>query len=189
MAQRGFSIDAAEREAFARFGAPDTVAAQFAWERYGMLNQLLIVLARLAGLIRANEPRTGEGEYHVRDVPAFPRRYHFGARLKWRARNRFKKMSPDERKQFIARMKERGEDVSAFEADPREHLVQFLRKFGPRTLDPNGTLESLTLLEDTTDSKKRGGRYLAAFGSGAQMIWTVVQAADGTIFLDGTSAP
>jgi hypothetical protein len=29
------------------------------------------------------------------------------------------------------------------------------------------------LLEDITDSSKRGGRYLAAFGSGIKMIWTV----------------
>jgi hypothetical protein len=59
-------------------------------------------------------------------------------------------------------MKERGVDTSAPEIDPREHLTQFLTKSGPRTLGPNGTLESLTWLEDTTDSVKRGGRCLAA---------------------------
>lgn len=98
-------------------------------------------------------------------------------------------MSPDEQKRFIAGMKERGEDVSAFEAEPREYIVQFLGKFGPHTLGPNGTLESLALLEDTTDSSKRGGRYLAAFASGAKMIWTVVHTSDGTVTLDGASAP
>jgi hypothetical protein len=70
-------------------------------------------------------------------------------------------MSADEQKRFIAGKRERGEDVSAFETDPRERLVQFLREFGRRTFGASGTLESLTLLEDTTDSNKRGGRYLA----------------------------
>jgi hypothetical protein len=98
-------------------------------------------------------------------------------------------MSTDAQKQFIAHLKARGEDVGAFETDPREHLIQFLGRFGPRTFGPNETLESLTLLEDATDSRKRGGRYLAAFASGARMIWTVVQTSDGTISLDGTSAP
>ena len=181
--QRGWSHEAAAREAFDRFGTPETVAEQFAAERGGMRKHLLFVLGRLAGLIRGNEPHAGA--YHFRDTPA-PVRFQLTARLKRRARYRFKRMSPDERQQFIARMKERGEDVSAFELDPREHLVRFLGTFGPRTLGPDGTLESLTLLEETT----HGGRYLAAFASGARMIWTVGQAADGTIIsIDGTSSP
>ena len=98
-------------------------------------------------------------------------------------------MSADERQRFIAEKRDRGEDVSAFETDPRERLVQFLRDFGLRTLGAAGTLESLTLLEDTSDARKRGGRYLAAFGTGTRMIWTVALSADGAVTFDGTNAP
>jgi hypothetical protein len=98
-------------------------------------------------------------------------------------------MSADERERFIAETRARGEDVSAFQTDPRERLVQFLRDFGRRTLGSSGTLESLTLLEDTSDSRKRGGRYLAAFGTGTKMIWTVALNAEGGVSFDGTNAP
>jgi hypothetical protein len=50
--QRGLSVDAAEREAFVRFGPPETVAAHFATERYPMVNRLLVSLTRIARLIR-----------------------------------------------------------------------------------------------------------------------------------------
>src|SRR5215470_13862343 len=86
-----------------------------------------------------------------------PSRYHFAVALKGPYRDRFAKMSVDERNRFIAQKKEKGEDVSAFETDPRERLAQFLQEFGRRTFGSSGTLESLTLLEDTTDSTKRGG--------------------------------
>jgi hypothetical protein len=98
-------------------------------------------------------------------------------------------MSADERRRFIMQKREQGEDVSAFETDPRERLVQFLGEFGRRTFGSSGTLESLTLLADTTDATSRGGRYLAAFGGGARMIWTVALRADGAVSFDGTSAP
>lgn len=51
--QRGLSADAAEREAFARFGAPETLAKQFAAERYRTLNRWLFVGASVVGLIIA----------------------------------------------------------------------------------------------------------------------------------------
>lgn len=149
-----------------------------------MSNRLLLVLTRLAGLRRRHEPHA----VHYHDVGG-PSRYHFALRLKRPHRNRLKKMSADEKERFIAEKRERGEDVSAFETDPRERLVQFLRDFGLRTLGPSGTLESLTLLEDTTDARKRGGRYLAAFGSGTRMIWTVALSTDGAVSFDGTNAP
>jgi hypothetical protein len=98
-------------------------------------------------------------------------------------------MSADEQKRFIADKREPGEDVSAFETDPHERLVQFLREFGRRRFGSSATLESLTLLEDTTDARKRGGRYLAAFGSGTRMIWTVALSTDGDVSFDGTNAP
>jgi hypothetical protein len=181
--ERGLSVDAAEREAFVRFGPPETVAAHFATERYRMSNRLPLILTRIAGLMRRNESNGG----HYHDV-AVPSRYHFALRLKRQYRDRFQRMSGDEQKRFIAGKRERGEDISAFETDPRERLVQFLREFGQRTFGSHGTLESLTLLEATTDSSKRGGRYLAAFGSGTKMIWTVVLSTDGGVSFDGTNA-
>jgi len=182
--QRGLSVEAAESEALVRFGPPEMVAAHFATRRHRMSNWLFFILTRLAGLIRRNEPHAG----HYHDV-AVPSRYHFALRLRRQYRNRFQRMSADERKRFIADKRERGEDVSAFETDPRERLVQFLREFGRRTFGSSGTLESLTLLEDTTESNKRGGRYLAAFASGTKMIWTVALSGDGGVSFDGTNAP
>ena len=153
-----------------------------------MSNRLLLILTRLAGLRRRHEPHAVHYLVHYHDVGR-PSRSHFGLRLKRRLRNRFKKISADEPQQCIAEKRERGEDVSAFETDPRKRLVQFLRDFGLRTLGAAGTLESLTLLEDTTDARKRGGRYLAAFGSGTRMIWTVALSTDGAVSFDGTDAP
>jgi hypothetical protein len=142
------------------------------------------ILIRLAGLMRRNEPEAG----HYHDV-SVPSRHHFSLRLKRPYRKRFQRMSADEQKRFIADIRERGEDVSVFEMDPRERLVQFLREFGRRTFGSSGTLESLTLLEDTTDSNRRGGRYLVAFASGTKMIWTVDLNGDGGVSFDGTNAP
>jgi HAAS domain-containing protein len=182
--QRGLSVDAAESDALVRFGSPEMVAAHFAPKRHRMSNWLFFILTRLAGLTRRNEPQAD----HYHDVTV-PSRYHFALRLRRQYRNRFRRMSADEQKRFIAEKRERGEDVSAFETDPRERLIQFLREFGRRTFGSSGTLESLTLLEDTTDSNKRGGRYLVAFASGTKMIWTVALSGDGGVSFDGTNAP
>ena len=182
--QRGLSVEAAESEALVRFGPPEMVATHFATKRHHMSHWLFFILTRLAGLMRRNEPQAG----HYHDV-AVPSRYQFALRLRWRYRNRFRRMSADEQKRFIAEKREQREDLSAFETDPRERLVQFLREFGRRTFGSSGTLESLTLLEDTTDSNKRGGRYLVAFASGTKMIWTVALNGDGGVSFDGTDAP
>ena len=182
--QRGLSVDAAESEALVRFGPPETVAAHFATKRHRMSNWLFFILTRLAGLTRRNERQSG----HYHDV-AVPSRYHFALRLRRQYRDRFQRMSADEQKRFIAEKREQREDLSAFETDPRERLVQLLREFGRRTFGSSGTLESLTLLEDTTDSNKRGGRYLVAFASGTKMIWTVALSGDGGVSFDGTNAP
>ena len=184
--QSGLSVDASEREAFVRFGAPELVAAHFATKRHRVRNRLLLMLASIARLIRRKEPVAGY-EPHYHDV-AVPSHYHFGLRLRRRYRDRLKRMSLDQRQQFIAAMRDRGDDVGAFQTDPRERLIQFLGTFGPPTLGPNATLESLTMLEDTKDSSQRCGKYLAAFTSGAKMIWTVVQTSDGSITLDGHAA-
>ena len=182
--QRGLSVDAAESDALARFGSPEIVAGRFATKEHRMSNWLFVILTRLAGMMRRNAPQAGQ--YH--DV-AIPSRHHFALRLRRRYRDRFTRMSADERKRFIADKRERGEDVSAFETDPRERLDQFLREFGQRTFGSGGTLESLTLIEDTTDSNKRGGRYLVAFASGTRMVWTVALSGDGGVSFDGTNAP
>jgi hypothetical protein len=202
--RRGLSLDAAKREAVVAFGAPETIAAHFATERYAMRNRLLFILTSIARLMRWNKRDSGNyhdvapisvsmarkgpppGHYHDVSVPS---RYHFGLRMKPRYRDHFRRMSSDEQNRFVAEKRDRGEDVSAFETDPRERLVQFLRGFGRRTFGSGGTIESLTLLEDMTDSSKRGGRYLASFGSGTKMIWTVALGADGAVSFDGTSAP
>ena len=182
--QRGLSVEASESEALVRFGPPELVAAHCATKRHHMSNWLFFMLTRLAGLMRRNEPQAG----HYHDV-GVPSRLHFALRLRRQYRNRFRRMSADEQKRFIAEKREQGEDVSAFETDPRERLVQFLREFGRRTFGSSGTLESLTLLEDTTDSNTRGGRYLVAFASGTKMIWTVALSGDGSASFDGTNAP
>jgi hypothetical protein len=182
--QRGLSVAAAESEALARFGPPGMVAADFATRRHHMSKWLFFILTRVAGLMRRNEPQAGR--YHN---VALPSRYHFALRLRRQYRSRFQKMSADEQKRFIAEKMDGGEDVGAFEPDPRERLVQFLREFGRRTFGSGGTLESLTLLEDTTDSNKRAGKYLVAFASGTKMIWTVALSGDGGVSFDGTNAP
>jgi hypothetical protein len=51
--QRGLTREAAAREALARFGEPDVVAAHFATERYRMLNRVVVMLACVAGLLIA----------------------------------------------------------------------------------------------------------------------------------------
>jgi len=146
-----------------------------------MSNRLLGILTRIA------RPGREPHAVHYHDVA--PLRYHFALRLKRRHRNRFKRMSADEQQRFIAEMRTRGDDVSAFETDPRERLVQFLRDFGQRTFGSSGTLESLILLEYTTDSKKRGCKYVAVFGSGTRMIWAVALGGGRVITNDGANAP
>jgi hypothetical protein len=182
--EHGLSQEAAECDAFSKFGSPETVAAAFAQDRNAMKNQRRVRFLRIANLMRGSRPNAG----HYHDVGG-PSSFHFALRLKHSWRTRFKRMSAAERERFIAEMRERGEDASAFEADPRERLVHFLRDFAQRRFDSSETLESLTLLEDTTDAAKRGGRYLAAFSGGTRMIWTVALTADGGVSFDGTSAP
>ena len=182
--RRGLSLDAAERDALARFGSPEIIAGQCAAKEHRMSHWLFVMLSRLGGMMRGNAPQVDP----CHDV-AVPSRHHFALRPKRQYRDRFKRMSADERKRFIAEKRERGEDISAFETDPRERLVQFLREFGRRTFSAGGTLESLTLLEDTTDSSTQGGRYLAAFAGGTRMIWTVALGGDGGVSFDGTNAP
>jgi hypothetical protein len=179
----GLSVDAAEHEAFVRFGPPEMVAAGFADERCRMLKPLGMLLSRIGAVLRGTAPPRA----HYHDVG--PSRYHFALRLKRPYRSRFGRMSADEQKRFVAQKRARGEDVSAFETDPRERLAHFLGEFGRRTFGSSETVESLTLLQESTDSTRRGGRYLVTFGSGTKMIWTVALSADGAVSFDGTRSP
>jgi hypothetical protein len=182
--ERGLSTGAAEHEAFTNFGSPATVAAAFVHGRKGMDNRLVAFLNTIASALRRSERATG----HYHDVGG-PSSVHVAVRLKRPWRTRFERISTAERDRFIAKMRGRGKEVSAFEADPRERLIQFLRDFGQRRLASSEALESLTLLEDTTTPARRGGRYLAAFSGGTKMVWTVALTADGGVSFDGTSAP
>jgi hypothetical protein len=188
--ERGLTIGSAEYEALSNFGPPALIAAAFVEERNRMNNRLFLVLKRMAGVLRGGHavPARGSAVGHFHDVGG-PSSFHFALRLKRRWRKRFAAMSTAEREQWIAEMRQRGEDTAALESDPRERLVLFLQDFARRTFDSGQTLESLTLLEDTTDAAKRGGRYLAAFTGGTRMVWTVALTADGSVSFDGMSAP
>jgi hypothetical protein len=293
--QNGLARDAAEREAFARFGAPEIVAAHFAAERHRARNRLLFIAASTVGLVVAymGSQSTGvEAAFATVSMMVFaaafgmiapdqpwrwalaigiwtpieavarasfrdglemllvlifplsgayagvalrrvlsarlpigePRglaydaanrqtsgyhdypggrlaRHHFAVRFKRRVRKRLERMSPDERRRFVDDMKERGMDISTLAAfatgtaDPaalataaRADLVRFLGHAGPRIFGPEGTLESLTLLENTTESTRHVARYLAVFATGAKMVWTIVHTSDGSVSLDGVHA-
>ena len=162
--QRGLSIEAAEDEAFASFGTPQTIADSCA-ERPGMWRRALEVLRGLGGMGR-HEP-IAMADVQVHDVRAKPFAYHFCVKRRRRGA--------------------RANPAGAFDLDPRDHLARFLRTFGPRTLGPDGILESLTVLDDGVESPARGTRYLASFSGGARMIWTV-HASARTISMDGTHA-
>lgn len=69
--QRGLPPDAGEREALARFGAPDTVAAHFASERYQGLNRILGVVCSFTArdrLSQAADPRVAPAPCELSDL-------------------------------------------------------------------------------------------------------------------------
>jgi hypothetical protein len=251
--QRGLSVDAAEHEAFARFGAPEAVAAQFVTERYRLLNRWLLVAASVVGMIIAyvdSRPTWDDAgiaafsmlvsagvfgmigpqrpwlwalaigiwiplhafartvsldSIGMLAVIAFP----LAGAYAGMAVRRVLAASMPARELFALHARSGGyhevrfrefrvrAKAAAFKgmvnpglnaADAREQLAQFLGN--PHMLGRMGALESLTLLEDTTDSPRHVRRYLAAFAGGAKMIWTVVQGSDGTVLsIDGTNAP
>src|SRR4051812_41195886 len=65
-------------------------------------------------------------------------RYHFALRLRRQYRSRFKRMSADEQRRFIVEKRERGDDVSRLETDPRERRIQFLRSLVDERSVPAG---------------------------------------------------
>jgi hypothetical protein len=56
--KRGLSVEAAEREAFLRFGAPETIAAHVVAERHRLMNQCLFVLANVVHRARGIDMTT-----------------------------------------------------------------------------------------------------------------------------------
>jgi hypothetical protein len=136
--RRGIPVEAAEFEAFSRFGTPQEAAAQFAEQRCYMVNRLFMILSRTARLIR----KEGVASEHYHDAEVLPHD-HFYLRLKRPYSRQFRKMSAEGR--------------SAMEHDPRERLAHFLRDFGRRTFGSGGTLESLTLLVDSGNAERGEG--------------------------------
>jgi len=64
------------------------------------------------------------------------------------------------------------------EPEARAQLVPLLERFAPGMRGPSGTIETLTLLEESTDAKGHMRRYRAVFGNGAAIICTIVEATD-----------
>jgi hypothetical protein len=64
------------------------------------------------------------------------------------------------------------------EPEARAQLVPLLERFAPEMGGPPGTLESLTLLEESTDAGRCLRRYRAVSGNGVAFICTVVEAPD-----------
>ena len=78
---------------------------------------------------------------------------------------RFKGMSPDEQKQFIARMKERGQDTSAFEPAPGKGAARgadgapaFKPKYG--TAAPAKTIDALFAPLPVVESRGRAWVFM-----------------------------
>ena len=72
-------------------------------------------------------------------------------------------------------------DPARIAPESRERLTAFLKDSGPRFLGPLGTIESLTLLTDTSAGGKRIRRYRTVFANGQKMIWTVGLSSSGEI--------
>ena len=136
-----------------------------------------ILGAYLGSAIRRASPRFGsllwlrdpiETRFAIHDRPAFA--YHVRAK-----RAALKNLSGTV-------------DAPPSESGAREQLTRFLTRPDAVALARLGSVESLTLIEETTMSGKHVRKYLAAFAGGARTTWTIVQAADGRIVsIDGTN--
>jgi HAAS domain-containing protein len=160
--QRGLSRDAAEREALSRFGAPELVAARFAAERPRMRDRLLFAVRRMLGITLPDDSDT-RSVFHDR-----PARLHFHLKSKrgW--------VNPE---------------LIAVASDPGTQLVPFLERAVPRPLGPLGQVQSVTLLENDTNSHTSIKRYRAVFGTDPTIICTVSLRADGkAVSLDWSKA-
>ena len=95
---------------------------------------------------------------------------------------------PDREPAITQSIRETIRDAALGKVDPariapesRERLTAFLKDSGPRFLGPLGTIESLTLLTDTSASGKRIRRYRTVFANEQKIIWTVGLSSSGEI--------
>jgi hypothetical protein len=177
--QHGISLEKAENKAFGRFGTAEEAAACFAEENRHMVNWLFFMLSKLAGVRRKDQEQVAhyhevEPGYQRALRSSRPHRRNVGAKLN------------NVLKQLAGGRRDISGSPAVCEADLRARLIQLLPDFGRRKFGDGGRIESLTLLADTVSAGKREGRYLAVFGSGSKMVWTVALAADGAVSFSGT---
>jgi hypothetical protein len=257
---QGLPPEESEREALARFGAPEAVAAQFAaerdrgrdrwllaaaavvgaliafvnsrptWDDAGITALAMFLAAQVFGLISPRRPwlwaiavgiwipalavvRTSSvGSLTMLVVLAFPLLgAYLGSAIR-RASPRFGSLfwlrEPLEphfalhdrpapgyhvrAKAAALRNLPRSSNAAPNEFDAREQLLQFLNTVqrADNALGHLGAVESLTLVEETTDSRRHARKYLAVFANGARTTFTIVHASDGRVLsIDGTNAP
>jgi hypothetical protein len=221
---RGLPRDAAERDAVARFGAPDVIAANFAGSRHRVRSRVLFVLAAVVGLTIAYvDSRPGWGQTAVTAfslllsaavigfigsgrpwlwalaiggwIPlhslarapspdslamllalAFP----FAGAYAGLLARRMHDASPGHPK--VLHLEERARRSYRMpqltEPEARAHLMPVLERFGPELGGPSGAIESLTLLEESTDPLRHVRRYRAVFGNGTAITCTIAQSSD-----------
>jgi hypothetical protein len=222
--ERGMPRDAAERDAVARFGAPDVIAANFAGSRHRVPNRVLLVLAAVVGLTIAYvDSRPG---WDHTAVTAFSLLLSaavigfIGSERPWLwalaigvwipLHALVRAQSPDSLTMLLALtfpyagacaglLARRRHDASPVrskvlhlqertkrsylmpqltEPEARTHLVPVLERFGPELGGPSGAIESLTLLEESTDPQRHVRRYRAVFGNGTAITCTIAQSSD-----------
>ena len=72
-------------------------------------------------------------------------------------------------------------DSADIAPEVRATLVPFLTNTGPRFLGSLGTLDAITLLEDSVSTGVRTRRYRTVFSAGQRIVWTIVFAPGGTV--------
>ena len=143
--RRGLTREESEREAIARFGAPDVVAASVAPTRFRVLYRVIRALARSGG-------------FHVELA------------------SRLLTVKPSSERLVLMDKPRRGYRIPQLnEPEARAHLLPVLERFAPRMRGPSGTLESLTLLEESKDARTCLRRYRATFSNGASVTCTIEQ--------------
>jgi hypothetical protein len=146
--RRGLTRDEAEREAIARFGAPDVVAASFGPGRFRVVNRIARALAF-------------RGRF--RDVLA---------------RRLFTGKGSSERLVLVDKPRHGYRVPQLSEPEARAQLLPVLERFAPRMQAPSGTLVSLTFLEELKDARTCLRRYRATFSNGTSVTCTIVQSTD-----------
>ena len=130
--QQGLSVEAAERQALVRFGSPEIVAAH--------LRDEAVSHVEVAALHSDQTRRADATRKRTRRLAIYHDVAELCIALSLRSSTEaavtvtgFKGCRPMNSSGSLPRRGKPGEDVSAFETDPRERLVQFLREFGRGT--------------------------------------------------------